>query len=97
MGAIDNLRSAVDANTAASTQGFEAIGSAMQELASDIQALPQAADVQAEADRLSANATTISEAFNDASQQIRDALPTASPNEPAPEVPAEPAPAESEA
>lgn len=76
MGAIDNLKTAVDNDIAASQAGFEAIGSAMQELADDIQKLPQAADVQAEADRLSTNAQTITDAFTSASQAIRDALPT---------------------
>lgn len=76
MSEIENLRSAVDANIQANAQGFEAIGSALQELTTDIQNLPQATDIQAEADRLAANAQTITNAFTDASQQIRDALPT---------------------
>ena len=90
MSAIDTLKTAVDQDIAASTAGFDAIGSAMQELSSDIANLPQAADVEAEAARLSQNAATITDAFNTAAQSIRDALPTEP--APTPEPTPEPAP-----
>lgn len=76
MSAIDNLKSAVDSNAATAADGFAAIGSALEELATDIQNLPQNADVEAEAVRLSGVTNSIAEHTAAFAQQIRDAVAT---------------------
>lgn len=77
MSAIENLQTAVTDNATATADGFAAVNSAMEELASDIQNLPQAADVQAEAERLAANTEVIRNATATLAQAVRDAIPTA--------------------
>jgi phage-related protein len=79
MGAIENLRSAVDSVGSNTSAGFSAIQSAMEELATDIANLPQNADVEAEAQRLSAAAQTIADGTAQFAQNIRDAIPTETP------------------
>lgn len=76
MSAIDELRAAVENNATTAAGGFAAIGSALQELATDIANLPQNSDVQAEAARLTEVTNTIASQTAAFSQQIRDALPT---------------------
>lgn len=86
MTAIDNLKTAVDNDQAATTTGIQTVADALTELASDVQALndkiasgvnPE--QVQAEADRIAGNTKTISDAFNSVAQQVKDAIPTAAP------------------
>jgi hypothetical protein len=77
--AINNLRDAVDSDITAKTEGFQAFDEAFAELVSDIQGLPTADDVTAEANRIAANASAMQTAFATAAQQIRDAIPTAEP------------------
>lgn len=98
MSAIDTLRTAVNTLNTTAIEGFAAMSAGFEELAADIAALPGSADVEAEAARISATATdlgTLSAAF---AQRLRDALPTAAPEEPLPpveeEVPAPPNPEE---
>ena len=86
MSAIEDLRNAVNTVETSQQAGFEAVSSALAELATDIENLPQNADVAAEASRLSGIATTISEASATFAQTIRDAVPT--PETPTPETPA---------
>lgn len=65
---------------------------AFTELASDIAGIPGAADVQAEADRVSTNTATLGAAFGDFAQRLRDAIPTDAPDEPLPNPEPEPEP-----
>lgn len=86
MGAIDTLRTAVNTLNTTAADGFSAMESAFAELASDIAGIPANADVEAEAARVSATAAdlgTLSAAF---AQRLRDAIPTAPPEEPLPPV-----------
>jgi len=76
MSSIENLQNAVNAVGTSVTDGFAAITAAMDELATDIENLPQNADIDAEAARLSGIATTISTSTATFAQSIRDALPT---------------------
>jgi len=79
MSAIDELRAAVDANSTTAADGFAAIASALAELATDIENLPQNEDVSAEATRLSGVTSTIATATTAFAQQIRDAIATPPP------------------
>lgn len=77
MSATERLTAAVnDVNTSVS-EGFTKLGEAMEELATDISNLPDAYDVDAEAERLSETANTIREATATFATAIKAALPTA--------------------
>lgn len=76
MSAIDNLKTAQDLESTTIAEGFALIEGAFTELASDIKNIPSADDVQAAADRATANANTLKDAFATFSKTIKDALPT---------------------
>lgn len=76
MSAIEDLQNAVTNVNTNVSDGFAAITSALAELATDIANLPQNADVEAEAARLSGIAQTISDSTATFAQTIRDAIPT---------------------
>jgi N-acetylglucosamine kinase-like BadF-type ATPase len=77
MNALETLQNAVTDQSVAVAEGFEAIGSALTELASDVANLPANADVETEAARLSQNTETIRNLTAQFAQQVRDAIPTA--------------------
>lgn len=96
MSEIDNLRTSVNTLQTTAADGFTAMNLAFTELADDIAGIPANADVATEAGRVAAVATdlgTLTAAF---AQRLRDAIPTAPPEEPLPpveeEIPAPPNP-----
>lgn len=95
MGAIDTLRTEVNNLQTTSADGFAALESAFSELASDIAAIPDADDVDAESARVAAVSQGLAASTAGLAQRLRDAVPTDAPTEPLPpvetEVP-EPAP-----
>ena len=76
MNAIDRLNVALDQVGSESAAGFEAIGSALTELAEDIANIPSNENVDAAATRASGIAQQIAERTAAFAQQIRDAIPT---------------------
>jgi methyl-accepting chemotaxis protein len=82
MSALENLQSAVTDNATATTEGFAAVGEALGELATDIENLDVAPEVQAEVDRLVSNTTAIRTAMATIATNVRDAIPTAPAEEP---------------
>jgi len=75
--AIDNLKTAVDSDLDVDTQGLTDMNSAFDELVTDLQGLPNADDVNTQAGRVAANASTMRDAFAAFSTKLRDLVPTA--------------------
>jgi hypothetical protein len=78
MSALDDLKAANELLTTNIQGGFEVVGAAMTELASDIAALGalDPAEVEAEAARVSAAATTIKDGLDTLAHTIKDAIAT---------------------